>query len=160
MMKRLAVCCLLTMASVAVQADPRNERSIAALFTERFATSWQAGDAQGLARLWSEDGDWMSVIGSRRIFTGTEQIEQVWEVGLQGRDDEPSRSIRIDVDAVRKIGPDIAQVDLVMTFGQPSTGVLREAMMAIVEWRDDAWKIASSRVARISYEPATPESGS
>lgn len=160
MMKRLTACCLLLLAGVAAHADPRDEESIAALFTEQFTTSWQAGDAEALARLWLVDGDWMSVVGSRRVFTGPEQIAQVWEVGLQGRDSEPSLSLRIDIDAIRRFGPDLAQVDLVMTFGQPSTGVLREAMVAIVEWHDDAWKIASSRVARISYEPPSQESGS
>lgn len=159
-MIRHAVFCLLFFASVAAHSDPRTEESIAAVFTEHFAASWQAGDADALARLWLEDGDWMSVIGSRRVFTGQEQIAQVWEIGLQGRDNESSRALRIEIDAVRRFGSDLAQVDLVMIFGQPTSGVLREAMVAIVRWHDDTWKIASSRVARISYEPASQESGS
>ncbi len=130
------------------------EHVIEQLLLENFTDRWRAGDAEGLASLWHEDGDWMSLVGSRRIFQGREQIEQVWSIGLEGRDSAEARMLAIEIDSFKKLAPDLAQVDMVMTFGHESTGILREAMLAIVSESEAGWKILSSRVARISSVPA------
>lgn len=124
------------------------------LFVERFIAHWQAANPKGLASLWHEDGDWMSLIGSRRMFQGRDQIEQVWSIGLQGRETPEARALAIEIDSVKMLSPDLAQVDMVMTFGHESTGTVREAMLAIVRRGEAGWKILSSRVARISSAPS------
>ena len=56
----------------------------------------------------------MSISGSRRIVRGRDQIEGVWSVGLQGRDTEEERAIRLEIGSIRLLRDDLAQVDLVM----------------------------------------------
>ena len=98
----------------------------------------------------------MSITGSRRILRGRAEIERVWSVGLQGRDTEEKRAVRLEIESIRLLGDDLAQVDLVMIFGHERTGVIREAMVAMVERGASGWEVASSRVARISSQPAQP----
>ena len=128
--------------------------AVADLFSGQFIAHWQAGNPERLASLWHEDGDWMSLIGSRRVFKGRDQIEQVWSVGLQGRDTPEARALAIEIDSVKTLSPDLAQVDMVMTFGHESTGIVREAMLAIVRRGETGWQILSNRVARISSAPS------
>ena len=137
-----------------VFANPVDEAAIRSLFQEQFRSHWEAADPQGLAALWVDDGDWMSLIGSRKVFEGRDQIEQVWSIGLQGRDTPEKRNLEIEVDSIKALSPDLAQVDLVMTFGHIQTGIVREAMTAVVEGNRGEWKIASCRVARISATSA------
>ncbi len=98
----------------------------------------------------------MSLVGSRRVFQGRAQIEQVWSIGLQGRDTAEARALAIEIDSLKMLGANRAQVDLVMTFGHESTGIVREAMSAVVQRDESGWRIRSCRVARISSTPARP----
>ncbi len=96
----------------------------------------------------------MSMVGSRRVFQGRDQIEQVWTIGLQGRDSPEARALAVEIDSTKMLGPSRAQVDLVMTFGHERTGIIREAMLAILQKDEGGWRILSCRVARISSSPA------
>lgn len=133
------------------------QSAIEDLFLKQFHAHWQAGDAEKLAALWHPEGDWMSLPGSRRIFNGREKIAQVWQVGLQGRDTAEKKKLAIEIDNVRMLGGTLAQVDMVMTFGHETTGVLKEAMTAIVKKSEADWQILSCRVARISFTPGKSE---
>lgn len=132
------------------------EQDVRKLFSEQFTTYWQLADAEGLASLWHEDGDWMSITGSRRIRKGRAQIAQVWSVGLRGRTTDEQRMLNLEIDAIQLLTPRLAQVDMVMVFGHAHTGIVREAMVALLEKEGATWKIRSSRVARISATPAQP----
>ena len=99
----------------------------------------------------------MSLTGSRRIFSGREKIAQVWQVGLQGRDTPEKKQLLIEIDNVQMLGEQLAQVDMVMTFGHESSGVLKEAMSVIVNKSDVDWQVLSCRVARISFTPGSTE---
>ncbi len=148
--------CLLVVSPVSALSQPTEQGGAKALFLEQFTGHWQASDAKALAALWHEDGDWMSLVGSRRVFKGRDQIEQVWSIGLQGRDSAEARTLVIEIDSTRMLSPSLVQVDLVMTFGHESTGIMREAMHAILHKGDSGWKIVTCRVARISTTPARP----
>ncbi len=132
-----------------------DEQAVERLFTHNFAQHWRAGEAEALASLWKEDGDWMNLTGSRRAWVGRESVAGVWQVGLQGRETPWHRALDVVVDGVRRLGEDVFQVDLDMTFGSAATGRVREAMLATVERSGDRWLVASARVARISSEPAS-----
>ena len=140
---------LLFLLPLAASGQSAEEDAIKELFLEQFVGRWQAGDAEGLAALWHTEGDWMNLIGSRRIYKGPDQIKQVWSIGLQGRDTPESRRLVMEIDSIKMISPDIAQADLVMIFGHESTGVIQESMLAILQKEKNEWKILSSRVARI-----------
>ncbi len=135
--------------SPAVLWSAEDSAAIESLFADTFAELWQRGDARGLSELWTEQGDWMSLVGSRRIRSGRQEIAEVWEIGLQGRDTPEKRALRLDVQAVNRLSPALAQVDVEMIFGTEATGLIREAMVAIVELTGEGWRIASARVARI-----------
>ncbi len=119
------------------------------VLTGDFVAAWQKGDAPGLANLWTEDGDWMSVVGSRQVQSGQIAIQRVWEVGLEGRDTPEKRRLEILIDSVREFGEDLTQIDAVMVFGSPETGEMREALTAMLVRVEGGWLIASARVARI-----------
>ena len=131
-----------------------DELEISNLFTKQFINKWQSSDPKGLASLWHEEGDWMSLIGSRGIYKGHKQIEQVWSIGLQSRLTVEQRKLTIEIDSIILHSPMLAHVDLVMTFGHARTGLIREAMFAIMQNGKDGWKIKNSRVSRISSTPA------
>ncbi len=120
------------------------------LLSEELIRLWQAGDAEGLANLWSGDGEWMNLVGSRRLITGRKAIQQVWEQGLKGRSTPESLAIQVTITAVRSLSPGLAQVDAVIYYGLPETGVIREAITAVMELRHSRWYILSARVARIA----------
>ncbi len=147
---------LLAMLAISTPGQPAEQDTVEDLFLQQFTAHWQAGDAKSLANLWHEDGDWMSLVGSRRLFKGRAQIEQVWSIGLQGRDTVDARALTIEIDSTTMLSPVLAQVDLVMTFGHERTGLVREAMHATLQKGETGWKIRSSRVARISHTPAQP----
>ena len=147
--RAFAVGFLLLWVALPSAADREFSEPIERLFTTTFVELWEAGDADGLADLWLEHGDWMSMVGSRRIVSGREAIAGVWRVGLEGRETPESLALAIEVQSVRKLGADLAAVDLEMTFGTEETGVIREGMSAIVERLPEGWRIASARVARI-----------
>ncbi len=149
-MRTLVIPLLLQLLFVAVgftQAQPANE--IANVFTKEFAGSWRASDPIGLATLWTEDGEWMSMVGSRTIYKGRPSIAEVWEVGLHGRTTTDQLKIEVEIDQVIFLSPTIAHVDLVMTFGTVASGIMREAMTAIVVKPAVRWKIRTARVARL-----------
>lgn len=143
---------LLVLLPASANAQQAEEAHIRRLFTEVFVSLWQRADAPGLAQLWHDDGDWMNLIGSRRLRRGRADLESVWQVGLRGRDTEAKRRLEVDLDAVRLLGPETAQADLVFTFGSPETGLIREALTAVLEKRDGQWRILSARVARIARD--------
>lgn len=147
---------LLLITTPSAYGQSADEEAIRDLFLEQFITHWQGANAEGLAALWHDEGDWMNLVGSRRVFAGKDQIEQVWAIGLQGRDTAESRSLTIEVDTIKMLTPSLAQADLVMTFGHESTGIVREAMSSILQKDEMGWKIMTSRVARISFTPAQP----
>ncbi len=147
---------LAMLVAAGASAQPVEQDAVEDLFLQQFTAHWRAADAESLAALWHEDGDWMSLIGSRRVFKGHAQIEQVWSIGLQRRDSVEARTLTFEIDSTRTLSPSLAQVDLVMTFGHESTGIIREAMHAILRKDDGGWKILSCRVARISSMPAPP----
>jgi uncharacterized protein (TIGR02246 family) len=133
--------------------NERDHSAVTRLFTEEFAGRWRAGDAAGLAELWLEDGDWMGLLGSRRVQSGRQAVEGVWSIGLDGRETPWHRALSVEVDGLRRLGPDLFQVDLLLTFGSAATGLVREAMVAVAARDGESWRVASARVARISSEP-------
>ena len=124
-------------------------QEISGVFNEEFQELWGRGDAKGLGSLWTSDGEWMSLTGSRRIVRGQEAIAGVWEVGLEGREDPDQLALEIEVTQVIVLSPELAQVDLLMIFGSQRTGLMKEAMVAILVREAESWKIQSARVARI-----------
>ncbi len=126
-----------------------DEEAITALFEDRFAALWRAGDAAGLAGLWVEEGDWSSVVGSRRIVSGRKAIEGVWQVGLSGRETSEQRAIELEVDHVRLLDGHRALVDVLMRFPVAEAWG-EEAMVFVVGREADGWRVISARVARRS----------
>lgn len=145
---------LLFIAAPSVLGQSIEEEAIRDLFLEQFVAHWQGAAPEALAALWHAEGDWMNLVGSRRVSKGSVQIKEVWSVGLQGRDSAEARRLIIEIDSIKLLSSSLAQVDLVMTFGHESTGMIREAMFAILQKDETGWKILSSRVARISSTPA------
>ena len=135
-------------------AGPSAEDPIKNLFLQSFISHWQAGDAASLAGLWQEQGDWMSMVGSRKVFKGRDQIEQVWSVGLNGRNTPESRTLSIEITGISLLAPHLAQVEMVMHFGHQTTGIIHEAAHAILERESAGWRIKTFRVARIASIPA------
>ena len=124
-------------------------RSITDLFEGQFVEHWQAGDASALASLWAADGDWSSVVGSRRVIEGTENLEGIWKVGLQGRDSSADRAISVQVDNIRFLGTDHALVDVLMEFAPGSASSMLEAYVFVLRQEGGAWQIVSARAARM-----------
>ncbi len=148
---------ILLIAFSSLSGQSTEQTAIEDIFLKQFHAHWQTADAEKLATLWHPEGDWMSLPGSRRIFSGREKVAQVWQVGLQGRDTAEKKQLVIDIDNVQMLGEALAQVDMVMTFGHETTGVLKEAMTVIVKKSEADWQILSCRVARISFTPAKNE---
>ena len=128
-------------------SDPGDQ--IRELFESDFVERWRSKDAQGLAELWTEDGEWMGLLGSRRVVTGREAIVGVWEIGLRGRDTPESLAITAEVQHVRLLGEGLAQADVLLTFGTEATGLMREAMFTNLAMTAEGWRIVSARVARL-----------
>lgn len=143
---------LLLVAPLAAAVPPDVESEIRSVFESTFVERWRAADAGGLAELWTEGGEWMSLIGSRRVVTGRPAIAGVWEIGLRGRDSAAALAIEAEVQHVRLLSEGIAQVDVLMTFGTEATGVIREAMFANLVETPAGWRIVSARVARLPAE--------
>lgn len=145
----ISVLVSLLLVPVGVADESLSPEEIAIVFDEDFRDFWRSSNPIGLATLWTEDGDWMSLVGSRRIVRGRKAIAGVWEVGLQGRESVDQLSLKIEFDQILLLTSTSAQVDLLMTFGTPTTGITREAMTAIVVETNEGWKIRTARVARI-----------
>lgn len=154
---RLFSLSILLIAFSSILGQSTEQTAIEDLFLKHFQSHWQSGDAEKLAELWHPEGDWMSLVGSRRIFSGREKIAQVWQVGLQGRDTAEKKQLVIEIDNVQMLGEQLAQADMVMTFGHESTGVLKEAMSVIVRKSEADWQVLSCRVARIFFTPGKSE---
>ena len=51
-----------TNGAAVAQSPSATEQALRDIFTQQFISYWQAGDPEGLAGLWHEDGDWMSIV--------------------------------------------------------------------------------------------------
>ena len=147
---RFLVATLLTLLATETDLRADDATRVTRLFTHEFARLWRAGDAAGLARLWREDGDWMGLLGSRRVQRGRDAVEGVWRIGLDGRETPWHRALDVSVDEIRPLAEGVFQVDLTLVFGSPATGVVREAMSATAARDRHDWRVVTARVARIS----------
>ena len=130
--------------------DSRHHEAIRRVFERDFADSWREADSESIANLWTDDGDWSSVIGSRRLVRGRVALEEVWAIGLEGRTTPEELAIEVDVDHVRLLGGAHAVVDIVMTFAADTENAAREAYVMVMTHEGDRWLIASARAARLS----------
>ena len=126
-----------------------SEQEVGLVFSTEFHEHWVRADAEALSNLWTPEGEWMSLVGSRRIVRGRTAIAGVWEVGLEGRESPDQLALEIEVTEILLLSPEAAQVDLLMTFGSQNTGLMKEAMVAILQHDGQRWRIRSARVARI-----------
>jgi len=145
----LLLVCFLAAPLMAAEPAAEAEWELRSIFETTFAELWRNADTHGLAALWTEDGEWMSLVGSRRVVRGRESIAGVWEVGLRGRETKEALAIAAEVQQIRMLDTDLAQVDVMLTFGTEATGVIREAMFANLRATPQGWRIVAARVARI-----------
>ena len=141
---------LLALILVPVSAVRGNEAAAASeTLASDFINHWQSADAGALAGLWAEDGDWMSITGSRRVVTGRERMVGLWQIGLQGRDTAAKRAIEIEVTTATMLADDIISTDWRVLYGTPATGTVDEAMFLVLVKEGEGWRIRTCRVARI-----------
>ena len=81
---------LLFIVAPSVWGQSVEEDALRSLFLEQFVAHWQDAAPEALAALWHDEGDWMNLVGSRHLSKGSAQIEEVWSVGLQGRNSAES----------------------------------------------------------------------
>ena len=124
--------------------------AIASLYEDDFVNAWHAADAVAITDLWTDDGDWSSIVGSRRVVAGKSNLKGVWEIGLQGRDSAELRNLRVDITNIRMLKNGLGLVDLVMHFAEGSPSAMREEFVMVVQRVEEEWKIVSARAARLS----------
>lgn len=143
-------CVLMGLGSAGTPLSGQDVDALARVFEIEFAQAWEARDVAALVDLWTEDGDWSSVVGSRRVVRGHAALRQIWETGLNGRTRPEELAIDVDVDHVRLLGDHTAVVDVVMTFAPHASTAAREAFVMVMERTGDRWRIASARAVRLS----------
>ena len=134
----------------AQSAESDSRDGILRVFERDFADGWRAADAEALASLWTNDGDWSSVVGSRRVVRGRAALAEIWATGIGGRSTPDELAIEIEVDHVRLLGDAHAVVDVVMTFATDTEAAASEAYVMVMTRIDGQWLIASARAVRLS----------
>jgi len=122
---------------------------ITSVLENDFVDAWEALDATAIAELWTEDGDWSNIVGSRNVVSGKSRIRGVWEVGLQGRETDEQLQLKVDISNIKRIEADVVLVDLVMTFAEDTPSAMREAFVMVLKKVGPSWKIVSARAARL-----------
>src|SRR5262245_15357539 len=79
-------------------------------FAEALVAAFDKRDAAGLAALWAEDGEYISAIAGERM-RGRKAIESDYAARLKKAKGAKGVQLRLAIDAIRLINPDVAVVD-------------------------------------------------
>lgn len=161
-MRRLtAALALLVLAGGALgaQAPASDEDQVRAIIATTLPGRINAGDAKGVAALWSETGTHSGLVYGARVREGRESIQQMWATGFSQPGRDPARKLSVTISGVRFVRPDIAVVDAENTYhggvaagGMPKPDT-HELLLAVLARENGQWMIAASRVVPLIGQP-------
>jgi uncharacterized protein (TIGR02246 family) len=109
--------------------------------SEAFVTAFGKADAQTLAALWVEDGEYVDETG--RVFAGRDAIREIY---AQFFAENPHAQIHIQIDSLRQLSPDAVIEDgrAVVALG-PAGPASSSGYTAVHVKKDGQWLMASVR---------------
>ena len=122
--------------------DPKEEAALLKS-AEAFVSAFHRGDAKALAAFWTTDGDYTDQTG--RNLKGRAAIEKVFEAFFA---ENTGLKLRIDIDSLRFVTPDVAIEDGLTSVIPPDGGPPSRARYTIVHVKKDGkWLLSSVRDA-------------
>lgn len=124
------------------------------LLENEFPQLYNAGDAPGLATLWTNDGSFTSTVLGKEPATGRASIENTWAAEFKRYRQWPNLSVLLR--NARVISGRHAEVDGIMTYSSTAapTGPTVDFVATLVD-EEGRWKIVSMRTSLI-VEPFEP----
>jgi uncharacterized protein (TIGR02246 family) len=134
--------CKNTPAEEATADDPKEE---AAIFknAEAFVEAFHKGDAKAVAAFWTKDGDYTDQTG--KTMKGRDAIEKAFTEFFA---ENKGLKLRIDVDGLKFVTPEVALEDGVTSVIPPDGGPPSRARYTIIHVKKDGkWQLSSVRDA-------------
>jgi len=125
----------------AARADAASDENAIRGTAQAFVAAFNAGDAKAIAAGFLPEGEFVAEDG--RVYSGAEAIEKAFAAYFE---ENKGVRLKIDVEAVRFIGPDLAIEEGTNTISpagnEPAT---QSRYQAVHLRRDGTWKVASNR---------------
>src|SRR5262245_2245567 len=113
-------------------------------FAEALVAAFDKRDPAGLAALWSEDGEYISSITGERM-RGRKAIEADYAARLKKAKGAKGVQLRLALDAIRFISPEVAVVDGTSTFIKGDQSPDDSTFTMILVKKDGRWLLDSVR---------------
>src|SRR5262245_59082253 len=113
-------------------------------FAEALVAAFDKRDAAGLAGLWSEDGEYISAITGERM-RGRKAIEADYAARLKKAKGAKGVQLRLAIDAIRFISPQVAVVDGTSTVTKGDQNPDDSTFTMILVKKDGRWLLDSVR---------------
>lgn len=121
------------------KAPPADEQAIRSA-AQKYAATYNSGNAKALAALWTVDGDYTDEFG--RAFVGRDAIEQLFAATFAAG---PGATLEIKTESIRFLSPDVA-IETGIARATPAHGNPTSVRYSAVQVkRDGQWLLASVR---------------
>src|SRR5262245_48384304 len=130
--------------------DNKDADVLAAL--EKLAKAFNDKDAKAFAAIWSEDAEYIDGDGDRLVGRKAIEADYAQVLGKAGK-----IRLEIDVDKIRRLGTDVANVDGEARVTRPNDTVRRTSFHALLVRRNGEWFIDSVREHNLPDDDSNAE---
>ncbi len=122
------------------QDEPSVAEDQIAKVSDKFADAFDAGDASALAKLFTKQGEFISV--DQLVYRGRDQVEAEFKAAFEAL---PDSAINIEIDSIRMVAPGLAIEDGRATIATENGPASVSNYTSVYTKVGDEWKIASLR---------------